>query len=210
MKSLDKIQLKLSLKLHNYLYRRVSALVVKLNNGIHPKHNIMKYHQFFIDNISENSNVLDIGCGIGAVTYDIAKKAKRVVGIDNNYSNIEIAKKRYNSQNIDYICEDATRFKIEENFEYIVLSNVLEHIKDRIDFLNKIKVLSKYILIRVPMINRSWLTLYKKEIGMEYRLDSSHYIEYTLETFINEFKKANLEILSYSVQFGEIWAKIAT
>jgi len=46
------------------------------------------------------------------------------------------------------------------------------------------------------MLNRSWLTLYKKEIEMEYRLDPSHFIEYTLKTFMSEMKKVNLEILS--------------
>lgn len=210
MKSLDKIQLDLCLKLHNYLYRRISALAVKVNNGIHPKHELMKYHQFFVDNINENSKVLDIGCGIGTVTYDLAKKAKKVVGIDYNKNSIETAKKQYNAQNIKYVCEDAINFKSDEKFDFIVLSNVLEHIDKRIDFLNKIKTLSKNILIRVPMINRTWLTLYKKQLGFEYRLDAIHHIEYTLETFLSEMKQANLEVISFSVQFGEIWAKIAT
>jgi len=53
----------------------------------------------------------------------------------------------------------------------------LEHIENRIEFLNKIKNLAPKILIRVPMINRDWITLYKKELGMEWRLDKTHYID---------------------------------
>jgi len=69
------------------------------------------------------------------------------------------------------------------------LSNILEHIENRVKFLNKIKNLAPKILIRVPMINRDWITLYKKELGVEWRLDKTHYIEYTLESFEKELEK---------------------
>jgi len=39
------------------------------------------------------------------------------------------------------------------------------------------------------MINRDWITLYKKELGVEWRLDKTHYIEYTLESFEKELEK---------------------
>ena len=57
-------------------------------------------------------------------------------------------------------------------------------------------------------INRDWITLYKKELGVEWRLDKTHYIEYTLESFKEELKKAGLNLEKYSIQFGEIWAVV--
>ena len=60
------------------------------------------------------------------------------------------------------------------------------------------------------MINRDWFPLYEKELGLEYRLDMTHYIEYTYDSFKEEMDVAGLKIISYSVQFGEIWAKIET
>ncbi len=56
----------------------------KLNNGIHPKHKLIKYHQFFLENINAESLILDIGCGPGVLAYELAKKAKPVVAIDIN------------------------------------------------------------------------------------------------------------------------------
>ena len=53
------------------------------------------------------------------------------------------------------------------------------------------------------MINRSWLPLYKKSLGLEYRLDWGHFIEYTLETFQNEIKDSGLKSISYDIQFGK-------
>ena len=205
---LDKIRLKLFIWLHNYSYHQISGLVVRLNNNIHPKHRIMNYHQFFLDNIEKNSNILDIGCGLGILAEKIANKANKIVAIDINKKNIAFAKKSHSRENIIYINADATKYQFEESFDYIILSNVLEHIKDRNSFLKKIRNLAKFLLIRVPMITRGWLPLYKKKLGLEYRLDSSHYIEYSLDSFMKEMIKAGLKIISYSIQFGEIWAKI--
>jgi len=49
-----------------------------------------------------------------------------------------------------------------------------------------------------------------KELGLDYRLDKTHYIEYTYDTFLEEIESAGLKILSYSIQFGEIWARIGS
>ena len=208
MKIIDKVKLKLYIKLYTNLYHRISFLAINFNNGIHPKHRIMKYYQFFIDNIEGNSKVLDVGCGHGYVAYKVAEKAQKVVAIDISKNHIELAKKIHQKINIIYLVGDATKFQFEEKFDYIILSNILEHIKKRIEFLNKFKSLTKFFLIRVPLISRSWLPLYIKELGMDYRLDNSHQIEYSIESFQKEIKLAGLKIISYKIKFGELWAKI--
>jgi len=206
--------IKFLIKLHNFSYHWIGFFCVRDN--IHPKHRLMNYHQFFVDNINKEDVVLDVGCGNGALTCDLAKKAKKVVGIDINKKNIALAKKRFLRDNIEYICGDILTL-IDKNkglrqsaFTVIILSNVLEHIKDRIEFLKDLA--SQHpkakFLIRVPMINRDWLTLYKKELGAEWRLDKTHFTEYTLESFKEELQKANLKIDKFSIQFGEIWAAI--
>ena len=208
MRSLDFLQLKILLRLYNYLYKRINFLSVKVNNGVHPKHRIMDYHSYFLNEIEAGSKVLDIGCGIGALTYDLAKKAKSITGIDTNRKAIQTAKTRFQQKNIEYVCADATIFEFKDKFDYIILSNVLEHIMDRVSFLNKVRELARFILIRVPLINRSWLVLYQKQLNIDYRLDPSHYIEYTYKSFKKELDQAGLKIISHTIQFGEIWAKI--
>lgn len=168
----------------------------------------MKYHDFFLNNINPDDTVLDIGCGNGSATYDIAKKAKSVTGIDIDKDKINDAKKNHSLDNIDYICENITTGPLKQKFDVVVMSNVLEHIENRTELLKKIKGLGSKFLIRVPMINRSWITLYKKELGIEYRLDKTHYIEYTFDGFKEEMEEAGLKISHFSVQFGEIWAVV--
>lgn len=203
-----KILARFALWLHSFSYKLSSKFAIKAEGGLHPKHRIMNYHQFFVDNIKEGDTVLDIGCGNGALTFDLSKKAKKVVGIDISKKNIETAKNKYGSANIEYKAGDATKDLSNQTFDAIVLSNVLEHIEDRQDFLNKIKKLAPKILIRVPMINRDWITPYKKELGLEWRADKTHYIEYTLNSFKKEIEKVGLSLENYSIQFGEIWAVV--
>jgi len=166
-KKVYKILTKLALRLHNFSYKLATKFAIKAEGGLHPKHRIMNYHKFFVDNINSKDKVLDIGCGNGALTFEVAKKAKKVIGIDLDKKNIKIAKKKYWDPNIKYLVGDATKDLPNQKLDAIILSNVLEHIQDRVEFLNKIKNLTPKILIRVPMINRDWITLYKKELGVE-------------------------------------------
>ena len=56
------------------------------------------------------------------------------------------------------------------------------------------------------MIDRSWITVYKKELGVEYRLDNTHCTEYTFDSFSQELQESGISITSYRIKFGEIYA----
>ena len=207
-KAVARLILKILMRLHNALYASISRLAQVAEGGIHPKHRLMNYHAFFVDNIHEGDSVLDLGCGNGFLTHDIAAKARSVTAVDLNKDNIEFARRNFSRDNIKYICADATQFSADEKFDVVTLSNVLEHLEDRCDFLQKIKNLADRFLIRVPMVNRDWLTYYKRELGAEYRLDLTHEVEYTMEGFQDELEEAGLRIEKASIQFGEIWAVV--
>lgn len=207
-KFIAKIIFRTSVFLHNFSYRLISKAVIILEGGLHPKHRIMNYHQFFVDNISRNDSVLDIGCGIGSVAYDIAKKAKKVIGIDISKKSIQSAKQKYCKNNLTFICGDATKYHFNEKFSIIVLSNVLEHIQKREFFLKKLRPLSPIILIRVPLITRGWLPSYLKERKLEYRLDKTHFTEYTEISFQKEIDQSGFIIKNSKVIWGELWAVV--
>lgn len=87
--AITKRLVKLLLRLHSFSYNLTGYLSQFLEpNGLHPKHRIMKYHDWFIKRINSSWTVLDIGCGNGALTFDISKAAKKVVGIDLEEKNI--------------------------------------------------------------------------------------------------------------------------
>jgi 2-polyprenyl-3-methyl-5-hydroxy-6-metoxy-1,4-benzoquinol methylase len=191
--------MKLLLYFHNFLYRVISHFAIK--GGLHPKHRLTNYHKFFTDNVTEKDTVLDIGCGNGALTLEIGKIAGQVIGFDKELpfilkviGNVVLAK-----MEVEF-------YPLSTPFDILVLSNVLEHIEDRQRFLKSFKGKVKKVLVRVPMLDRDWLTLYKKELGVEYRLDKGHFIEYTEQSFRDEVKEAGYKIVKLEIRFGEIYA----
>lgn len=185
---------------------------IKYGKGIHPKHYLTNYHNFFIDNIKNGEKVVDIGCGIGSVAIDIASIHKKslVIGIDINKHNIEKAKEFRKDKNLKNLIFKIADINNESQLkaDVVVLSNILEHIEDRISFLrNIIKMTSaKKFLIRVPLFERNWEIPLREELGMYYFSDSDHKIEHKLEEFQSEIFMSNLKITEILTVWGEIWA----
>ncbi len=187
----------------------IDQAAIRYEKGIHPKHRLMNYHQFFVERVKKGEIVLDVGCGYGAVAFSMAKAGALVTGIDMNETNLRHARKRYKHENLKFLLGDIRKDLPDGNFDVIVMSNVLEHIENRIGLLKVIqdKFQPDHWLIRVPMINRDWLIPLKKELGMLYLSDPAHCTEYTLESFEDEMVEAGLTVRHAEIKWGEIWAE---
>ncbi|MCG2690320.1 class I SAM-dependent methyltransferase, partial [Candidatus Parcubacteria bacterium] len=137
--------IKMVLRADNFIYRLASFLAIKAERGRHPKHRLIGYHQFFLDNIKAGERVLDIGCGQGFLSFEIAQKAREVIGIDIDKENIVKASQRFALPNLKFVLGDILKYNFEDRFDVIVLSNVLEHIKERVDFLKRLSGLASKI-----------------------------------------------------------------
>jgi len=204
--------LKVLFTLDARLYTEQGLLAVAHDGGIHTKHRHMKYHDFFTGRINKDDRVMDIGCGIGAVAYDVSKVAAQVVGMDFNADSIRTARERYQNPNLTFRVGDALKPLPDERFSVVILSNVLEHLPGRPRFLRHVQesLQPRRILIRVPLFERDWRVPLKKELGVEWRLDPTHETEYTLETFAEEMSAANFRIDHLEVRWGEIWSEVSS
>lgn len=198
-------------RIHAEIYPVLGQRAVEYGGGVHPKHRHTKYHDFFVNRIRAGERVLDVGCGIGAVAYDVAERSKaQVVGIDLSPSNIAIARERYRHPNVSFAVHDGTQPLPAGSFDVVVLSNILEHLGERPTFLRNVQraAAPSRILIRVPLFERDWQVPLKKELGVEWRLDATHETEYSLESFAEELAVAELRVLHQEVRWGEIWAEV--
>lgn len=177
--------------------------------GVHPKHRLMRYHDFFTSRLKPNEKVLDIGSGIGYLAYDMAKAGAMVIGIELSGKNVAKANRLYQDPNLKFIQGDAWHDLPKENFDTVIMSNVLEHIDDRVKFIKKIQVelQPKRWLLRVPCFDRDWQVPLAKELGIDSCLDETHFIEYTDEIFKKEMSDAGLKIIHFERRWGEIWAE---
>lgn len=198
-------------RIEQWLYYLEGQLAIAYGNGVHTKHRHINYHAFFTGRIEAGERVLDIGCHNGAVAHDIATATgAHVVGIEINAERVAAAHKLHPHPNVEYRHGDVLRDLRDESFDVIVLSNVLEHLPDRPDFLRRVQSLThpSRLLIRVPLFERDWRVPLKRELGVEWRLDPTHEIEYTLETFADEMARAGLRPRYQEVRWGEIWAEL--
>lgn len=194
------------------LTQRIDRAAIRYDHGIHPKHRLTGYHGFFCDRIRQGEHVLDIGCGCGAVAKSIADRGALVTAIDIDLESISLAKARYGNKAIKFLHGDATRDLPPGKFDVIVLSNVLEHIQNRRDFIRKIQSSAKPCrwLIRIPLINRDWSVALRRELGLPFYSDPGHYVEYTPESFIEEMNEAGMKVRFMIINWGEIWAQVST
>ena len=78
-----------------------------------------------LEQISDGDSFLDLACGTGILTREIAEKfpSAKIVGIDITKSYLDVAKKNSNSfDNISFILDDAEKFKLDSKFDCITAS----------------------------------------------------------------------------------------
>lgn len=199
------------------LHDVIDRAAIETAGGVHPKHHLMRYHDFFVDRICEGERVLDLGCGYGAVARSIAERSGALVtGMDFNPENLGLARSMIEreglSERLRIVEGDITRERAfgpggEEHFDVVVLSNVLEHLADRERLLAQYArwYTPRAILIRVPAFDRDWLTAWKHELGVDFRGDPTHETEYTERSLRDELDAAGLGVDELIVRWGEYW-----
>jgi 2-polyprenyl-3-methyl-5-hydroxy-6-metoxy-1,4-benzoquinol methylase len=207
--------LRLVMRAHNTLYDLSGSLAIVANGGKHPKHRLLRYQEWFCDRIEPDWVVIDVGSNTGSMAALLAGKARYVYGIEIMPGLADTARRAHVADNLEFLTGDATTFDYSRcrSVDCVTLSNVLEHIRDRVDFIVMLRQRLPWrdpncctFLIRVPTIERDWIALYKKEFGIEYRLDRTHEIEHTQAQFFEEIQAAGLVIGHFEVRFGEFYA----
>lgn len=148
-------------------------------------------------------SLLDMPCGDGSLTAMMAPQFKRVVGLDASSKHLELAKKNLPTADLhEALIEE---FETDERFDTITMINVLEHVADPVQVLQKAASLltdAGVLLVHVPnavAINRRIAvlmgTLTECEELSPFDIHvAGHRRSYTLSTFTDDIKKAGLNI----------------
>ena len=133
-----------------------------------------------VDYIVENwekrpkGTLLDVGCGDGLISCFLAESGFKVKGIDVESEGIKLAKRKC----LSVVFKVKDIFNINEQFDYLLASEVIEHLSNPDGFLQKIKGLfRKEALVTTP--NKDY---YK-------HIDPYHMKEYNIYEFENLLKK---------------------
>lgn len=191
------------------LTHAIDRASIAYGRGVHPKHRLTGYHEFFVRNISPGSRVLDVGCGSGEVAADIAARVpgSTVTGIDMSADSIKTAAERHKLANLTFVCADARDETPGGPFDVVILSNVLEHLDERLDLLRRLAAATsaQRFLVRVPLFERNCTVPLRKELSLPYFSDPTHKIEHTVEELRAELSAAGLRIVQEEFRWGEAW-----
>lgn len=185
--------------------------------------------------LKSGMNVLDVGCGTGSISKDIANivgKNGKVIGIDNTEKFILSGQKTYQSvTNLELIHIDLFDYNPNEKYDLIVSARTLQWLSNPKEALLKIKSMLKpngqisildynHSSIKwVPSSPESMQEFYKtflkwkKDAGMNNEIadDLANLLEETgfhsIEV-INSDEFYNKDVLDYKSKMG-IWSKVA-
>jgi len=73
-------------------------------------------------NFNKSISILDVGCGTGRHLAELRKRGyKNLVGLDLSLDQLTAAKNKFDSDTINLICADATKFKLNKKFDLVIL-----------------------------------------------------------------------------------------
>lgn len=156
-------------------------------------------HMQIVDAIRPGSRVLDLGCSQGLLAHPLRAKNVRVTGVDVRPPGELAAKlEAYFQADLERPLELPT----ERVFDYVVCSDVIEHLRNREELLRSVRRYLKpegRLLISTPNIAlwfyRLSLLLGRFAYGPRGVLDETHVHLYTKSTFRRAVRKAGFRVL---------------
>jgi SAM-dependent methyltransferase len=105
-----------------------------------------------LEHPEEIKSVLDVGCGEGTITWQLAEwlPQARILGIDFSAAGIACGRARYALPNLAFEHDDESR-RMSARFDMVTAFEVLEHVEDWQDFLARMAAAAnRYVLLSFP------------------------------------------------------------
>jgi O-antigen biosynthesis protein len=174
--------------------------------------NPYEVHMFVFNKIKVSASVLELGCASGYFSKYLKQKNVKVCGVEIEKAAADKAEKWCDKVVVADL-ENPTKIEIHEKFDYVLLMDVIEHLKNREALLLHIPIWLKpngklilttpniaYISIRLKLFFGNF-TYTKWGI-----LDETHVHFFTKKTLINLLKEQGYKIdeIIASADFGQL------
>jgi 2-polyprenyl-3-methyl-5-hydroxy-6-metoxy-1,4-benzoquinol methylase len=170
-------------------------------------HNVIGcLHQLPVDIQKGGLNILDYGCGVGTISFYLAKFGNKVLGLDISDTAIKAAKisaSSLNLKNVIYKKCSATTLQDLKNkqFDLIVCTEVLEHVDNDSFLLAQFNELLKHkgcLLISTPSVSAP---LYKLGLLKSFDKNVGHLRRYDKISLVSNLQNAGF--ITNSISTGE-------
>lgn len=176
---------------------------IEKNPTMHLEDSLMKVNQIIqvIPPTLKVKRLLDVACGAGLITIELAKKLNSTnnVGVDISKEMIKKAKLLDKEKLVKWKVADIFEYKAAKTFDLVTGIDILEHIENDKEFLKTVSRLGKFILIRTPLEKTGFSTFLRKTGIYDPWKDTEkrfgHIHHYDEQDLYSLFKSCNLKIV---------------
>lgn len=142
--------------------------------------------------------VLDLGCGVGTIDFYLAQKGYQVTGIDISKDAIDICnavKKEFKFENTEFFHGDVQKTYFKKKFDFIICSEVIEHVEDDTGLLETILTLLNpggVLLLTTPSLSAP---LYKLGFLRSFDQRVGHLRRYEMESLVSKIDNVGFKVL---------------
>lgn len=173
--------------------------------GFSMRDKLMARENIFMDWISPGSKVLDIGCGNSRLLYELIQQKKcQVKAMDISLLVVEgLGKEGIPGETVDI---ESANFSVSGQYDYIIASEVFEHMRDPEILIDKLKVQTKYLVLSIP--NSAFYRfrlglLLKGRFFTQWRHHPSEHLRYwSHKDFLDWLEAMGLEVVKYKASNG--------
>lgn len=168
---------------------------------------LVEFGLALVKEIVGKPSILDLGCGDGRLLFSLYKK-----GLLNNVDEVvgvDISEKRINRTTkelpfVNGVVSDALNVKgfPSSYFDYIICSQLIEHVQDDDSLLVEIKrLLKRGRLAYISSVIKSWYGLYFYFNNGSFRLDPTHVREYkSVDLFVGLIAGKGFEVVGVNTR----------
>lgn len=173
-----------------YILRTLRQACERLTKNKSPRENLPSWQKV---------KVLDVGCGVGALSLYLAKQGAQVTGIDISERAIKIAREAAEqtglSQKVTFKLENIKKAS-KGSYDFVLCSEVIEHIPNDADFLKRLVSQLKpggVLMLTTPLKGN---LLYNLGYYEKFDLEVGHQRRYTPATIKALFAQSKMKIIS--------------
>ena len=152
-----------------------------------------------LDKYCIKKNVLDVGSGVGTLDFYLASNGRNITGIEISKRAVGIAYKSLEvfdlKGKVKFILGDFLKLKLKGKHDFVICSEVLEHLendKTAIDMIYRLTKKEGLVMITVPSKNAPLIKFGAIE---EFDKRSGHLRRYTLENLKVLLKEHNFNVV---------------
>ncbi|MEA3398217.1 MAG: methyltransferase domain-containing protein [Patescibacteria group bacterium] len=167
--------------------------------GLKISQNLMPREKIMLGMIGAGKKVIDIGCGHSRLPLEFKAKGCQVEVADISGKVIEL----FRGQNIPghiINLEDTGKINFTSRYDFIILSEVLEHTRNPEEIINKLKQFSDYFLITIPnsaFYRYRWHLMFSGRFFTQWVHHPSEHLRYWSHIdFLDWLKAMNLKIIN--------------